>query len=37
MHKMSNTLDKTDEEKYKKEVEKYINVYENVIKKKRYI
>jgi len=34
MNKMSNTLDETDKEKYDKEVEKYINVYETVIKKK---
>jgi L-rhamnose mutarotase len=31
MNKMSNT---TDKEEYEKEIEKYINVYENVIKKK---
>ena len=34
MNKMSNTLDETDKDKYDKELEKYINVYENVIKKK---
>ncbi len=34
MNKMSNTLDETDKDKYDKELEKYINVYEKVIKKK---
>lgn len=34
MNKMSNTLDETDKDKYDKELKKYINVYEKVIKKK---